>query len=204
MKKISLLFLVVFALGSSPARAQKVEITPFYGYTFGGGLDVVRGRLSIPASGAFGFTFDVRVSDDVMFEFLYSRQDTELKFQPGGVGAKEELFDMAVEYYHGGGLIEFGDEQVRPYVALGAGVTRFAPKPEGVNTEWRFSASFGGGVKILPSEHIGFRFEGRILVPFYGSGFAIGCGAPGGCYTGVSGFATTLQGNVNGGLIIAF
>jgi hypothetical protein len=44
----------------------------------------------------------------------------------------------------------------------------------------------------------------RILVPFCGSGFTIGCGLPGGCYTGVSGFATTVQGNVNGGLIIAF
>jgi hypothetical protein len=38
----------------------------------------------------------------------------------------------------------------------------------------------------------------------YGSGFTIGCGASGGCWTGVSGFAATLQGNVNGGLIIAF
>jgi hypothetical protein len=204
MKKVTLLLWGVLVLHSMPAWAQQVEITPFYGYTFGGGLDVVRGRLSIPASGAFGFTFDVRVSDDVMFEFLYSRQDTELKFQPGGIGPKEELFDMAVEYYHGGGLLEFGDEQVRPYVALGAGVTRLAPKPNGVNTEWRLSASFGGGVKVFPSDHIGFRFEGRLLVPFYGSGFTIGCGSPGGCYTGLSGFATTLQGNMNGGLIIAF
>jgi opacity protein-like surface antigen len=204
MKKAGLLLLIVFALSSSPAWAQKVEITPWYGYTFGGSLDVVEGRLSTPASGAFGFTFDVRVSDDVMFEFLYSRQDTKLRFQPGGVGPKEDVFDMAVEYYHGGGLIEFGDETARPYIALGAGVTRFAPKPEGVSSEWRFSASFGGGVKVLPSDHIGFRVEGRILVPFYGSGFTIGCGAPGGCWTGVSGFAATLQGNVNGGLIIAF
>ncbi len=195
---------MVFVFGSSLAQAQKVEIAPFYGYQFGGGLDVVRGNLSIPASGAFGFTFDVRVRDNAMFEFLYLRQDSELKFQPGGIGPKEDLFDMAVEYYHGGGLIEFGDDVARPYVALGAGVTRLAPKPEGLSSEWRFSASFGGGVKVLPSEHIGFRFEGRLLVPFWGSGFTIGCGSPGGCYTGLSGFATTLQGHVNGGLIIAF
>ncbi len=58
-------------------------------------------------------------------------------------------------------------------------------------------------VKVLPGR-IGFRAEFRLLVPFYGSGFSIGCGLPAGCYTGVSGFTATLQGNVNGGLIIAF
>ena len=204
MKKTCLLLLLVFYIGSSPAWAQKVEITPFYGYQFGGGLDVVRGQLSIPSSGVYGFTFDVRVRDNAMVEFLYLRQDTELKFQSGGVGPKEELFDMAVEYYHGGGVLEFGEGQARPYVALGVGATRLAPKAEAIGSEWRFSASFGGGVKVFPSEHIGFRFEGRLLVPFWGSGFSIGCGGPGGCYTGVSGYATTLQGNVNGGLVIAF
>ncbi len=139
-----------------------------------------------------------------MFEFLYSRQDTTLDFQQGGIGGKEELFDMAVEYYQVGGIIEFGEETVRPYISLTAGVTRLNPKPSNLDSEYRFSAPVGGGVKVFPSEHIGFRFEGRILVPFYGSGFTIGCGLPGGCYAGASGFATTLQGNVNGGLIFAF
>lgn len=52
MKKACLFLLMVLVFGSSPAWAQKVEIAPFYGYQFGGGLDVVRGSLSLPASGA--------------------------------------------------------------------------------------------------------------------------------------------------------
>ncbi len=57
---------------------------------------------------------------------------------------------------------------------------------------------------MFPSEHIGFRFEGRFLVPFWGSSLQIGCGSRGGRYSVVGGFATTLQGNVNAGLILAF
>lgn len=205
MKKILPLLVTVLALATSQVWAQesKVEITPFYGYQFGGSYDVVRGKLSVPAAGVWGFTFDVRVTDDAMIEFLYSRQDSNLRFQQGGVGPKEDLFDLAVEYYQGGGLIEFGDGPVKPYVALGAGVLRLNPKAGELDSEWRFAASFAGGVKVLPGR-IGFRAEFRALVPFYGGGFAIGCGGAGGCYTGVAGFAATIQGNVNAGLIIAF
>ncbi len=63
-KRLASVLLGLAVLGGSEAQAQKVEVTPFYGYQFGGGHDVVRGRLSIPSSGSYGFTFDVRVRDD--------------------------------------------------------------------------------------------------------------------------------------------
>ena len=91
---------------------------------------------------------------------------------------------MAVEYYQVGGIIEFGEETAHPYISSTAGVTRLNPKPANLESEYRFSATFGGGVKVFPSEHIGFRLEGGILVPFYGSGFQSGCGLPEGCYCG--------------------
>ena len=69
--------------------------------------------------------------------------------------------------------------------------------------EWQFSAGGGGGVKVFVSPHIGFRVEGKLLFPFWGSA-SFFCGFPGGCWAGASGYALTVNGNVLGGLIIAF
>lgn len=202
MKKATLI-LFAFLLSASYASAQKVELTPFYGWQFGGTIDVTRGTLLFPASGSWGFTLDVKVTDEGFVEFLYSRQDTTMRFQKGGVGPSEELFDVAVEYYQGGGGLEFGDGPARPFLALGLGATRLAAKPSELGSEWRFSTSIAGGVKVLASEHVGFRIEGRLLLPFYGTGFTVGCGG-GGCFTSVGGWISTAQGNLNAGLIIAF
>ena len=203
MQTRTLFALALMFASSAAAQETTVEIEPFYGYQFGGSFDVVRGKLSVPAASNWGFTLNVRVADDGMIEFLYSRQDSQLQFQQAGLGPKEDLFDLAVEYYHGGGLYEFSDGPAKPYVALGVGMLRLNPKPDGLDSEWRFSASAAAGIKVMPGR-VGFRAEFRWLIPFYGSGFTIGCGLPGGCFTGVSGFAVTSQGNVNAGLIIGF
>jgi len=197
VKKTLLVVAIVFS--SSLASAQKVELAPFYGRQFGGTIDVARGKLLIPASGSWGFTLDVKVTDEGFVEFLYSRQDTTMEFQQGGLGPSQELFDVAVEYYQFGGGLEFGDGAARPFIALGVGATRLAAKPEELGSEWRFSLSAGGGVKLMANEHVGFRLEGRLLLPFYGGAISIGGG-----HTVVGGWITTAQGNLNAGLIIGF
>ncbi len=72
-------------------------------------LSVRRRPLSILSSGSYGFTFDVRVRDEALVDFLYIRQDNGLDLRRRD-GGKQTLFDMNVEYYQGGGLIEFGDD----------------------------------------------------------------------------------------------
>ncbi len=126
--------------------------------------------MSIPSSGSHGFTFDVRVRDDALVEFICSRQDTLLKLQPGGLGSKQPLFDMAVEYYQGGGLIEFGDDTTRPFVALGAGRRGHPPGAEGrqrrqcvafFNEFWSWNQSVSVGAHRLS-------IRGSILGPVLG------------------------------------
>ena len=118
-------------------------------------------------------------------------------------GSKEELFDMAVEYYQGGAVYEFSEDAIRPFVTFSGGVTRWAPKSTAVGSEWQFSFTGGGGIKAFVSPNIGFRIEGRLLIPFWG-GASFFCGFPAGCWTGLGGYVTTIQGNVLGGLIVAF
>ena len=194
---------VVAMLGPSAAWAQRVQITPFYGYQFGGNVDVARGELIVPAAGNFGFTFDLQFDDAVAFEFYYSRQDTKLEFRERAIGNKVELFDMAVEYYQVGGAYHFSEDNIQPFVSFGAGVTRWAAKTDLASDEWQFSLGGGGGVKVFVSPRIGFRLEGKLLFPFWSS-TSFFCGLPGGCWVGGAGNVSTVNGNVLGGLIIAF
>lgn len=202
-KKVTFAIALVALLAPSAAWAQKVQITPFYGYQFGGNVDVARGELIVPASGNFGFTFDLQFDDQIAFEFYYSRQNTKLEFRERGIGSKVELFDIAVEYYQAGGIYHFSEDNLQPFVTFGAGATRWAAKTDLASDEWQLSIGGGAGVKVFVSPRIGFRLEGKLLFPFWG-GASFFCGLPGGCWVGAGGQVSTVNGNVSGGLIIAF
>jgi hypothetical protein len=50
-----------------------------------------------------------------------------------------------------GGLQEFSGGRVRPFLTGVLGLTRYAA--EGANSEIRFTAGAGGGVKLFPVSH---------------------------------------------------
>lgn len=111
---------------------------------------------------------------------------------------------MAVEYFQGGFLYEFDSRKsVRPFLLVSLGATRFAPKQSELSSEWFFSIVGGGGVKLFVSEHIGFRFQGNLLVPVLRFNSRLFCSLPGGCLIDID-VAATLQASGTVGLIFAF
>ena len=139
----------------------------------------------------------------MQLELAYIRQDTELWLRDALTGIKSPLFDMAVEHFQIGGLYELRPGRVRPFGLFTAGLTHFNPKPKERSSEWRFSFGFGGGVKAFVSEHLGFRFQGRLLFPYFGGGGGLWCSAPGGCFVTLDG-RVALQLDFTGGIILAF
>ena len=61
IKKSTLAFALLFVLGSSPAWAQKAEITPFIGYQFGGKVALVNGDVKLKDAANFGAILDFTV-----------------------------------------------------------------------------------------------------------------------------------------------
>lgn len=162
--------LFVFA---GPAAAQ-VELTPFVGYRIGGELEGADGFLDFEGidfedSESIGLILDVPLAGGFQLEFLYSIQESELR--------SNELFnnlpgiDIDIEYLHVGALYQWNsDGDTIPFVAASGGVTRLVPDRPGLSSEERASVSFGGGVKLMVSDHIGFRFEGRGFTTFVDDG----------------------------------
>jgi opacity protein-like surface antigen len=149
-----------------------VEINPFGGYLFGGKF--ARGSTAL-------FTSDVDVDDHATYggrigffvtrafelELQYSRTETFFVTRDGGQlfgQGHQRLGDLNLDYYLGYMTFNFGhNRRLIPYVTLGAGAARLDPHVPGSNadSENKFTASLGAGLKTMFNRNVGLRFDGR-------------------------------------------
>ena len=204
IKKSTLAFALVFVLGSSPAWAQKAEITPFIGYQFGGKVALVNGDVKLKDAANFGAILDFTVRPGGQVELSYTRQNTQLQWRPF-IGVGEDI-DMSVEYFQIGGLGYVMKGDARPFVSATLGATHFNPKANEIggrtiDSEWRFSFVFGLGVKYFPSQRVGLRLASHLYSTFLDTNSSIWCGVTSGCSFGFFG-AGIFQVDVQAGLVI--
>lgn len=162
---VSLLAPAAAFAGGSGGSAT-FELTPTVSYNFGGTISAENSTLSnfdlhAKDGEAFGITFDIPLSPWAQIELLASRQKTELEYDAGLFGDNLGLADFQVSYYQVGGLFQWGNGQIHPYVVVSLGIANLDPNVAGAQDENRFSGSLGGGVKIFFTDNIGLRLEGR-------------------------------------------
>ena len=177
---------------------MEIELSGGYAYQFGGAESTQQGNLTVPSSGSYGFTLDIPVRQDARIELLWWRQDTQAEFQPF-IGSPS-AFDIAVEYWQLGGMTEFPQGNVVPYVVLTLGTTRLVGKGNTSGDEFRFGGTLGGGVKIAGQGVVGIRWEGRLLLTARNTGSGFWCGT-GGCAIGVVG-NPIAQGVLSGSVFV--
>jgi hypothetical protein len=206
MKNILFLLIIsFFIINSKSAMTQGVNITPFYGYQFGGQFNANEGRLNIKDTDNFGVIIDIEVPlrKGLFAEIYYSRQKTVLEIQESSFSPKEDIFDMITEYYHAGGLYEEIIGKFRPFGMAGIGITRFHPLEVNIPDEYRFSANITFGAIIQLFNRLGLRIQASLLMPMQLNDGSIFCHS-GTCSITLSGGTVILQGNVFAGLTIFF
>jgi opacity protein-like surface antigen len=193
-KSSSILAVSFLAFAASAfAQDKRVEINPFFGYTFGDGVTVnpiliggeIYNAVNTTDGYAFGIHFGVFVTENVEVGFLWARQDSVLEVEGT---TTTELATMPISNYHGTFTYNFGesDAQARPFVFGGLGATTYSPEDVNgvsVDGESQFSSTWGGGVKIYPSPNVGVSVMAR-FTPTYIKSDPAGywCGYYG-CYT---------------------
>jgi hypothetical protein len=189
---------------ASPAIAQSFELTPFYGYRFGGDFVEQYGARPLDFDGApaTGIVFDARLYDfdEVQVEGLFTHQAaTVLVARAPGQPPTE--WRVSADHWLVGGLGEFsGGGPLRGFTTGMLGLTRYAA--EG-NSEYRFTVSAGGGVKIFADRRVGVRLDGRVFATFVdGGGNAIAC-TPGVCLVGLR-VSVAWQADFTAGVTIRF
>jgi hypothetical protein len=206
---------VALGLRASPVQAQLVEvqetrfeITPFAGYQWGGSLEAdlsgfPAGELQLPGSFAWGGIVSFRTSHASAVELTYLRQDTDINFDRAA-GGTTKVDEFAVNYIQAGGIWEFGQNQLKPFISLGLGIGIFDPKNENLGSDTRFSWTVGTGAKYMfKSGRIGIRTDLRLWVtPFPSGEYATWCDFYG-CFV-AEGTEWVTQGTASGGLVFAF
>ena len=195
-------------LSSSAYTRGRFELTPTFSYNFGGTLsaedsDLFDFDLEADDSEAYGVTFGIPLSPWAQIELLASRQQTQLAYDEGLFGGVRGLADFDVTYYHVGGLFQWGNGQIHPFLVASLGVANLNPDVPGARAENKFSGSLGGGVKIFFTDNIGLRLEGRGFWTLL-DGNSDDYYWDDGCYCDYGYSNTFDQGQASAGLIIAW
>jgi hypothetical protein len=113
----------------------------------------------------YGLLAGFRLNRQWQIELMYSKQETEFEFRRYRFSGPD-LFttvDVDMEYLHAGFAYTWTRGQIEPFIDLTLGVTQISPNGPGATDSENFSVGFGGGVKVFVADHLGFRFQGRIL-----------------------------------------
>lgn len=183
---ICLAIAVAVAGGSSPARAQGFELTPYFGYSsvdydYEQGLVclaifrdcVVRGEADDTA--AFGMIFGFDLRPGWQLEVLANRRQSDLDVRGRFISVSpgvpdqvvEEDLDFELTHLQIGASRTFGAGPARPFVAAALGGSRLEIDDGEIDplllhrSDDALSASAGGGVKVDLSPRFGLRLEGR-------------------------------------------
>jgi outer membrane protein with beta-barrel domain len=194
---------------SAEAAAGLVELTPYYGYRFGGEFNDIEfggsGDLEIEDGSAYGVILSFNVNPNAQIDLQWSHQSTELDGGGGGFLSGSKIFDMDVDLWQVGGNFTGGtpNDPVRGFVGFSLGVTDFQPQSSALEGDSQFSFTFYGGAKIHLAKHLGLRLQGQWISTYIDSDDEVFCDPFGFCYV-----ATTSdylsQFEVSAGLAIKF
>ena len=197
MKNVLLITVILLAVTHS-IYAQKIEITPQYGYQVGAKYNYYGGYLKLKSSDQYGLTFGVNATDDITVEFMWAQQNTNIRIKDFQVAPQEtDLTDVVVNHYQIGAMHMFGYSEARPFIGLSAGWSTFNPEMEIYNGTTTFTLGVSGGLKYFFTDRIGIRIQSQLLMPVSWGGVYVGGGGG-----GVTAGGSILQLNFSGGLII--
>ncbi len=193
---------------SSEPGPLRFEVTPFVGYRTAMSFPVephVTGtdpRVVVNASPSYGLSFGVRLrNEDDLVEIRWARQDSYLHSED--ISPAPPRQKVVIDQFHGDFSHEPYVEEVpswaKPFVLASVGATRVSSSTE-INFI-RFSFGIGGGIRLYPTRHVGFKIQAEWLPLLVEPHGAFICGA--GCIIHVGGTLSS-QGEVFAGPILRF
>ena len=196
MSRHYLLAITILVTQLTPAYAQDYEITPYIGWRTSSSLeDADTGEtIDLKETDSFGIILSMKKNQDTNYDFLFSRQNTELR-------SSTVTESLRIDYYHLGGTIFYDYDKLHPFVSGGLGATHISPANDAFSSETKFSLSVGGGLKFPLTQNVGLRLEARGYGTVVSSGGTIMCS--GGCVAKFTG-SLYMQFEALAGLSIAF
>ncbi len=214
IKFIKIIGLILLLIGITRIiHAQSLQILPMGGYQFPAGVDVSYNdgssgfyqpaRLRIKGNGNYGLGLHFLLPfEDISISASFTNMNSELTIDPASE-PETKLFDASQEYWMFGIMKEVDMDQLRPFGGLVLGWTTIRPKESNYGNATKFSVGLEGGVKYFFNDVVGIMVHARLLLPvqWVGAGLTIGTGGTG---AGLTTGSSIIQGDIGGGLVIAF
>jgi hypothetical protein len=194
-------FLLCVAPVAEGQTVDRVEVTAFGGYRFGGDLYEIASGRPVDADGApsFGVVLNMPFTRETQIEALVTHQQAGFTV-PAAEGGQEARFRVTVDHYQVGGLTELATGRARPFLTGLLGLTRYEASGD---HELRFSASAGGGVKLFPTPRLGVRLDGRVFATLVDAGADVLVCAPGICVGSINAWLV-WQAELTTGVVVRF
>jgi opacity protein-like surface antigen len=196
--------------GTAQAQSPRFELTPFVGYRMGGEFDVpgepgaAERSVELEPGASYGIDLGLYRDPNSFYELLYSRQLASLDSSDAALRG----VDVSAEYLHVGGTATFPQDEnwLVPYLSLTIGATRLEPQDGSYDTETKFSASLGGGLRLPVNDNIAVTLGLRGYVTFVDSDTDLFClsGSEGATCLLRTSSSTFFQGEAQLGLTLRF
>jgi len=203
----SSLLLIIF-LGSiaevTAYEANNFEITPLVGYRFGGDFEAndetsTTSKIKLSEEINYGLLFAWAFDRKRQGELLINHYNSQFSQSADSIASNNNI---AITYAHIGGNVPISDGYLPVYITGGLGLTHLSPEDTLLDDETRFSMNIGIATKIPVSEHLSFRFGGRVYATFFNSDSTIFCNEET-CAISISS-DLWIQSEVNAGLTFTF
>jgi hypothetical protein len=154
-----IILFIVFNFLYSASYAQNYAFTPFIGGRTSDTLEEVASgiRIDLDETSSAGFLLSMKKKRGVDYDFLFSRQNTELRSAsfPGS------SIKLRLDHFHLGGTTNYKVDDLHPFISGSIGATRIIPDNSNLSSETKMSLSIGGGIKIPFNQNYGLRLEIR-------------------------------------------
>jgi hypothetical protein len=168
-KHISVNILVIFFLlfVSENVKAQKIEITPIFGYFTSSNLPRDQNYLRIRGGIEYGISLSHTISRTWRLEFSFSSLKSDLSLV--SAHAYREIFsDLKSKFFSVGAMKEFNPgEKLSSYILPAFGFIYYHPLDRYSSNESLLDFSLAGGVKYSVTDVVGLRFQARLLMPVW-------------------------------------
>lgn len=151
----ALLPATLLAAPLAQAQAPRFEIMPFVGTRIGGGFDVeaqTTGEstsVDLDSGASYGVDLGLYANDRGFYELLYSSQETSLDSRDPALRG----VDVRIDHLQVGGTAFFPqDTFFVPYLSLTLGAAFLQPQQGPYDSETKFSASLGAGLRFPVNE----------------------------------------------------
>jgi hypothetical protein len=182
-------------------HAQTIEVTPFGGYRLGGDFFELLAAHPVDRDGALtlGAAVDFPLSNGFHVEGVFTHERADF-FIPTGLASPPARWDATIDHWLGGGLQELDGGRVRPFLTGLIGFTRYAAAGD---SEIRFAAAAGGGVKVFQGSPIGLRLDGRVFATLVDAGGSASVCAAGRCFVALH-LEMVWQAEFTTGIVFSF